>query len=102
MAKAKVTDDLVHMIHRDYTPTALRLSPLQYRVLAFIDNGAAFIPDEKSNDYGWPAVEFKGEDPIRVHRTTYRALLRRKLVVKDGGQYTLSLLAVAALEVYTV
>ena len=100
MAKAKVTDDLVHMIHRDYTPTALRLSPLQFRVLAFIDTGAQFVPDK--TDYGWPAVEYKGEDPIRVHRTTYRALLRRKLVIKDGGQYVLSLLAIAALEVYSV
>lgn len=100
MAKAKVTDDLVHMIHRDMTPTQLRLSPLQFRVLAFIDTGAVFHPDKE--DYDWPAVEYKGEDPIRIHRTTYRALIRRKLIIKDGGKYVLSLLAVAALEVYTV
>lgn len=94
--KAKVTWDLVHMRHRDLTPTALRLSPLQFRVLKAVETGAKLDLTE----YEWSALVMKNKDVHRVHATTAKSLLRRKLILKHEGKLVLSIIAVACLEVY--
>ena len=93
----KVENNLVKLRHRGYTPTALRLTPLQYRVLAFIKEKHATLQGEAGKKV--PPQLLLKKDAIRIHRLTMKTLIHRGLLTKDNKP---TIHAIAALEVYSV